>query len=926
MLGEVAGPEHELLTVGTVDFDKGVDPDALGAALRTSLMARRFVDPDGRHKRDACGRFSNQRRSCVGFMDVRCEKCQTEYELDEARLKPGGVTVKCTNCGHMFKIRKRAITNVGVPAVRTRQPPSGRPIARARRAGEPRSSARTRSSTSVTRQLATDELPTDVERQWLIRLENGEQKSCRELATLQQWIVAGVVTRESLISRTGKTWKRLGDISRARAVLRDRRRGARAARRAPDRSRPGAPVVNDAGTMLGLHGAAGRRRDDPARRRRREPHDADPARSRAQRRQPRAADGLERRDAAGGRAAAPSRHPVPAGLAATQPARRPITTPPPPPAKRTATPSSPAPVARRRGDAGAVIAVPQGNRATAAWATDGMSSAAGGQTADGPVGSVRRQARRDRRRAGVRRPRARGARRRDRRSTPARSAWSTTTTTCCRRAAARAPGCGCSCMALLVMGAAAGVVYVFVIKKRPRRHGGERAGKDAACRRGRDAAMPRRSSRRCRRGAGAGADARRARARRARRRRRAPAARRDRRRSTARTTRPSQAMRAHLIAQLAQDLLDRAGARRRQDRGREAAQGVAKQLVLDAATAAQRAFKAAARRCRREPRDGRGAAAAGQAGEGHQALPRHRHARRPTRTGRATSRSPRRWSLARDGKLDDATAAFAAIDSGDGKLETVGRRPRAVPPRARARRAEQARRRQAAGRRDPRGAARARRRQGARGAGSRPRSRRPIRCRPRSTDGRSTAGPTEAGAGTGRAPSRRSTNGRRRRVATTTSCSRRRTRSPRATARKAMELYAKALEQKPNGVEALTGMGYCHIDAKQFSSAFSKFRAALAVSPRYEPALCGHRRGVPAAGPQGAGDRGVQGVPRGVSRTAPKAKKALERLGVTRVAGAGGPRRRRRRPPTPAPTPPPRRANPPPARACRVPGSRSQCI
>ncbi len=48
-------------------------------------------------------------------MDVRCEKCQTEYELDEARLKPSGVTVKCTQCGHMFKIRKRANTNVGAP-------------------------------------------------------------------------------------------------------------------------------------------------------------------------------------------------------------------------------------------------------------------------------------------------------------------------------------------------------------------------------------------------------------------------------------------------------------------------------------------------------------------------------------------------------------------------------------------------------------------------------------------------------------------------------------------------------------------------------------------------------------------------------------------------------------------------------------------
>src|SRR5580704_16398955 len=49
-------------------------------------------------------------------MDVRCEKCQTEYELDETRLKPGGVTVKCTNCGHMFKIRKRSPTNVGMAA------------------------------------------------------------------------------------------------------------------------------------------------------------------------------------------------------------------------------------------------------------------------------------------------------------------------------------------------------------------------------------------------------------------------------------------------------------------------------------------------------------------------------------------------------------------------------------------------------------------------------------------------------------------------------------------------------------------------------------------------------------------------------------------------------------------------------------------
>ena len=104
-------------------------------------------------------------------MDVRCEKCGTEYELDEARLKPTGVTVKCTNCGHMFKIRRRPTTNVSTPPV---------------------------AGTS--------------ERVWMIRLENGESKTCRELGTLQQWIVAGLVTRDSMISRSGKTWKKLGDI------------------------------------------------------------------------------------------------------------------------------------------------------------------------------------------------------------------------------------------------------------------------------------------------------------------------------------------------------------------------------------------------------------------------------------------------------------------------------------------------------------------------------------------------------------------------------------------------------------------------------------------------------------------------------------------------------------------------------------------
>lgn len=40
-------------------------------------------------------------------MDVRCERCNTEYEFDDALVSGRGTTVKCTNCGHKFRIRRR---------------------------------------------------------------------------------------------------------------------------------------------------------------------------------------------------------------------------------------------------------------------------------------------------------------------------------------------------------------------------------------------------------------------------------------------------------------------------------------------------------------------------------------------------------------------------------------------------------------------------------------------------------------------------------------------------------------------------------------------------------------------------------------------------------------------------------------------------
>ena len=43
-------------------------------------------------------------------MDVRCEKCLTTYELDDSKVGDAGLTVKCQECGNLFKVRRRPDT------------------------------------------------------------------------------------------------------------------------------------------------------------------------------------------------------------------------------------------------------------------------------------------------------------------------------------------------------------------------------------------------------------------------------------------------------------------------------------------------------------------------------------------------------------------------------------------------------------------------------------------------------------------------------------------------------------------------------------------------------------------------------------------------------------------------------------------------
>ena len=50
-------------------------------------------------------------------MDVRCEKCKTGYEVDDARLTEAGITVRCTKRSHVFKVKRKVhvVTVAGKP-------------------------------------------------------------------------------------------------------------------------------------------------------------------------------------------------------------------------------------------------------------------------------------------------------------------------------------------------------------------------------------------------------------------------------------------------------------------------------------------------------------------------------------------------------------------------------------------------------------------------------------------------------------------------------------------------------------------------------------------------------------------------------------------------------------------------------------------
>jgi predicted Zn finger-like uncharacterized protein len=112
-------------------------------------------------------------------MDVRCDRCETEYELDDDSVSEGGASVQCTTCGHTFVVGQNGETIAQIVPT----PPAG--------------------LADLTGPQAAD---------WLMATEDGETHRFRDLTTLQKWIVERKATRGDRVSQRGGPWRPLAEV------------------------------------------------------------------------------------------------------------------------------------------------------------------------------------------------------------------------------------------------------------------------------------------------------------------------------------------------------------------------------------------------------------------------------------------------------------------------------------------------------------------------------------------------------------------------------------------------------------------------------------------------------------------------------------------------------------------------------------------
>jgi predicted Zn finger-like uncharacterized protein len=107
-------------------------------------------------------------------MQIRCECCQAEYELDEAQIRGGSTEVQCRVCGHVFAVAEPGSNQTADGASADSEAPA---------AGD-----------------------------WRLRTAEGRVQHFNSLTSLQAAIVERKVTRMDRVAPDGQAWKYAGQI------------------------------------------------------------------------------------------------------------------------------------------------------------------------------------------------------------------------------------------------------------------------------------------------------------------------------------------------------------------------------------------------------------------------------------------------------------------------------------------------------------------------------------------------------------------------------------------------------------------------------------------------------------------------------------------------------------------------------------------
>jgi len=133
-------------------------------------------------------------------MDVRCDRCQTEYELDDESVVGAGASVQCTTCGHTFVVSRAGSVTMSTT------PPSG--------LGPSDVTAPSVRLPQTSPGMAGAAPPAVPE--WVLATEEGQTHRLRDLTTLQKWVVERRVSRADRVSYRGGAWRPLGDVEELR--------------------------------------------------------------------------------------------------------------------------------------------------------------------------------------------------------------------------------------------------------------------------------------------------------------------------------------------------------------------------------------------------------------------------------------------------------------------------------------------------------------------------------------------------------------------------------------------------------------------------------------------------------------------------------------------------------------------------------------